>query len=485
VALLSLKNKILNRPVAAYLMVDKLVTPTTTTLANVAAAGAAAVTLASGTGFTTGKAFRLGSGESTEACQVASAAGAVITLARPLRLAHEVGEAAVESTVFDLGGLSGPAALNVRGESTDIEVEQNRLTYATVNGFLDIEATLAMTGITPYTFAVGLGVPLTKVRGAGTQADPYELTTDGSEIGSAVNQCIIIHGVTNDGQPAVLELWGAESDYTGFQLTLARGQGVTIPAKWLGAFALAEVNTPFWVGDGAIKPAKGDLLDAITGIGIWEPATTGPLATTLSAPATAGQKNITMTSSTNLAAQDWVKIGTGALAEYHRVQTLGTPNVLATNLYRAHASGTAVVRMKKTSLGAIVKGSAQFSVGGSVEKIQVENSRTTLGLKAGAANPTLNFTIADFTLENIARSAASPQSDISGGRLNLGGSMGTSPIDGLYLEGKNQNQLTVVLGLWGCSQAINDILMSMQKAGVNGLPFSIRPGSAFTLLVHA
>lgn len=485
-ALNSLKNKILSRPVAAYLVVDKLSAPATTTLASAAAAGATTVTLTSATGFTAGMAFRIGAGEYTEPCVESGApAGAVITLSRPLLRDHEAGEPVVESTVFDLGALSGQSALTIRGESTDVEVEQTRLIYATVNGFMDIEATLAMVGITPYTFAIGLGIPLSKVRGVGTQADPFELTTDGSEIGSAVNQCVIIHGVTNDGSPAVLELWGAENDYTGFQLGLARGQAVTIPCKWLGAFGLAETNTPFWVGAATVKPAKADLLDAITNVGIWEPATTGPLATTLSANAAAGQKNLTMTSSTNLAAQDWVKINTGALAEYHRVQTLGTPNVLATNLYRAHASGTAVVRMKKTPLGAIVKGSVNFNVGGSVEKIQVENSRTTLGLKAGAATPALGFTIGDIVLANIARALATPQSDIVSNRLKLTESMGTSSIDGLYLEGKNQGQQNVVLGLWGCSQAITDVLISMQRAGINGLPFSVKPGSAFTLLVHA
>jgi hypothetical protein len=484
-ALNSLKNKILSRPVAAYLLQDKSATPASTTLANAAAIGATTVTLTSGTGFTTGKPFRIGAGEFTEPCQVASVAGAVVTLARPLRQAHEALEPVIEYTAYDLGALGGAAGLQFNGESTDFEVETSRLAFATLNGFIDIGAFCTMVGVTPANFAVGLGIPMGKVRGASSLADPLELTTDGSEIGSAVNQSVIVHGVKNDGTPVVVECWGAENDYTGFQVAFARGQAVTIPARWLGGFGLYDENAPFWVGDTAMRPSKGDLLDGIREIGIWIPATTGPLSTTLSSSAAADQKNIAMTSSTNLTAQDWVKIGTGDRAEYHRVQTLGTPNVLATRLYRAHASGTPVVRMQKVSLGAIVKGSTSFSVGGSVEKIQVENSRTTLGLKAGSATPTLAFQIAQLTGSTLAYALAAAQGDFAGDRMNIGENVGVAPIDGLYLEGRNQNQQTVLLGLWGCSQAITELLISMQKAGINGLNFSVRPGSAFTLNVHA
>src|SRR5690606_24148572 len=156
-----------------------------------------------------------------------------------------------------------------------------------------------------------------KIRGTGTLADPLELTTDGSEIGSAVNQSVIVYGVKNDSTPIVVECWGAENDYTGFQVSFARGQALTVPARWLGAFGLYDENTPPWVGDTSMRRSKGDLLDGIREIGIWIPATTGALSTTLSSNAAAGQKNIALTSSTNLTAQDWVRIGTGDCTEYH------------------------------------------------------------------------------------------------------------------------------------------------------------------------
>jgi hypothetical protein len=483
-ALNSLKNKILNRPVAAYLLQDKASAPASTTLASAAVAGATTVTLTSATGFTTGKAFRIGAGEYTEPCYVQSVASNVVTLGRPLRQAHDALEPVVEYTAYDVGALGGPAGLQFNGESTDFEVETSRLIFSSLNGFLDIGAFLTMVGVTPATFAVGLGIPMVRVRGVGTQADPLELTTDGSEIGSAVNQCVIVHGVKNDGTPIVVECWGAENDYTGFQVAFARGQASTVPARWLGGFGLYDENAPVWVGDTTMRPSKGDLLDGVREIGVFIPATTGPLSTTLSASAAADQKNITLTSSTNLTAQDWVKIGTGDRAEYHRVQTLGTPNVLATRLYRAHASGTPVVRMRRVSLGAIVKGSASFAVGGSVEKVQVENSRTTLGLKAGSATPTLNFQIANLTGETLAYALAAAQGDFANGRMNITENVGVAPIDGLYLEGRNQNQQTVILSTWGSSQAITELLISMQKAGINGLSYAIRPGSAFSLNVY-
>lgn len=484
-AVTSQKNKIISRPVAVYLAQDKGTAPASTTLSIAAAAGATTVTLTSATGFTVGKAFRIGAGEFTEPCQVQSVSVNVVTLARPLRRAHDILEPVVEYTIYDLGPLGAAAGLSLNGEVTDVETEERRLITASLNGYLDVGAFATMIGVTPYTFAAGLGVPLALVRGVGTLADPFELTTDGGEIGTAVNQSVIVHGLTTDGQPILTECWGAESDYTGFSVAFARGQAFTVPARWLGAFGFAETNAPFWVGETAARPGIGDLFSAITDIGIWIPATTGPLATTLSAQALRAQKNITLTSSVNLAAQDWVKIGTGDRAEYHRVQTLGAPHVLATRLYRTHAIGTPVVRLQKLSMGAVLKQSATFQVGGSVEKIQVENSRTTLGLKAGSATPQFDFTVASVTPSGIAYAAAIPQTDVVAGRVNITENVGTTPIEGLFLEGKNQNQQTVLLGQWGTSQAIRDLTITMQKAGISGLPMSVRPGSAFTLLIYS
>lgn len=484
-AVTSQKNKIISRPVAVYLQQDKAVAPASTTLASAAAVGAATVTLTSATGFTTGTPFRIGAGEFTEPCQVQSVAANVVTLTRPLRRAHDILEPVVQYTTYDLGPLGAAAGLTVTGEVTDVETEDRRLITASLTGYLDVGAFATMIGVTPYTFAVGLGIPLALVRGAGTLADPLELTSDGGEIGTAVNQSVIVHGLTNDGQPIVTECWGAETDYTGFSVDFARGQAFVVPARWTGAFGFVETNAPLWIGETTARPSIGDLFSAITDIGIWVPATTGPLSTTLSSAATAGQKNIAMTSSTNLLAQDWVKIGVGDRAEYHRVQTLGSPNVLATRLFRAHASGTPVVRLAKLSMGAVVKQSARFTVGGSVEKIQVENSRTTLGLKPGSATPQFDFTVASVTPSGFAYAAAIAQSDVASGRVNVTENVGTTSIEGLFLEGKNQNQQTVLLGQWGASQAIRDLTITMQKSGIAGLPFSVRPGSAFTLLVYS
>lgn len=481
----SRKNKILNRVVAAYLAQDKATAPASTTLSANAAAGASSFTVTSATGLAIGKVIRVGAGEHAELVQISNLVSTTVTPARALRRAHDSGEAVVEQTLYDLGPSAGPPGLTINGETTEVDVENSRLLFALLNGFLDLEMTNTLAGVTPYTFAVGLGIPLANVKGAGTSADPKVIQSDGSEIGTAVNQCVVLLGVTNDGTPVLMELWGAESDYTGFQVTFARGVAFTVPAKWIGACAFVESNASVYVGDTTARPSKSDLFDAIDEIEMWEAATSGPLSTTLSAQAAAGQKNVTLNSTTNLNPGDWLKFGSGDTVEYHQVQTVASPVVLKTPLYRTLANGTAAVRQKQTAIGGILKGSAQFSVGGSVEKVQIEQSRTTLGLKAGDAAPEFRFSVVDVTPETIARAAAIPQSAVSGGRLDLNGTqIGTTAIEGLLLRGKNQAQRTVLLGLWGNSQGIQNVLISLQKAGVAGLPVSLRPGSGFTLMVH-
>lgn len=481
----SRKNKILNRVVAAYLAQDKASAPASTTVGANAAAGASTFTVASATGLAIGKVIRVGAGEYAELVQISNLVTTTVTPARPLRRAHDAGEPVVEQTLYDMGDVSGGASLGINGEVTEVQVENKRLLHALLNGFIDFEMSNGLTGVTPYTFAIGLGIPIANVKGTGVASDPKVIQSDGSEIGTAVNQCVVLLGVTNDGTPVLMELWGAETDYTGFQVTFARGVAFVVPAKWLGAFAFVEDNASVYVGDTTIKPSKSDLFDAIDEIEAWEDATASTLVTTSTAIAAAAQKNITLASTTNLNAGDWLKIGSGSTVEYHEVQTVASPVVLKTPLYRAQASGVAVVKQKLTSIGGILKGSAQFKVGGSVEKIQIEQSRATLGLKAGDAAPEFSFSIVDVTPSTIARVAGIAQSAVVSGRLDLSGTqVGTAAIDGLLLRGKNQAQRTVKLGLWGNSQGIQNILINLQKAGVNGLPVSLRPGSAFTLMVH-
>ncbi len=481
----SAKNKIFAKPTAGFKLVDKLSAPASTTLSAAVAAGASTFDVTSATGITAGKWIRLGEGEYAEPVLVSSVSSTTITPTRPVMIAHDSGDAVVEQTAFDLGQLSGQVGVSINGESTDFEVETRRLIYATLPGFVDMEAALNLVGLTPYTLAIALGISLSNVYGSRTSTAPLALTTDGSEIGGDQNQFVIIQGVRTDGTLITIELWGASNDYTGVSLPMSRGQALTVPCKWLAPRMIIDEAAAAYTGASTATSDAGDLLDSLQEVGFFEPATTGALSTTLSAGPAAGTQSISLASVTNLAAGNYLKLGTGKSSEIHRVNNPAT-TTLVTKLYRAFASGAAAVKQKQTRIGGIVKGSVNFSVGGSIEKIQLEDSTTTVGIKAGSAQPQMTFTIADFIVSVIFRAAAAAQSGISSSKGVLDGSnIGKSPIDAMYLIGKNGNAETVLFVLTGCSQLLQNINLAMTKSGVNGIPFNVRPGSTVQLQVYS
>src|SRR5690606_40376093 len=68
-----------------------------------------------------------------------------------------------------------------------------------------------------------------------------------------------------------------------------------------------------------------------------------------------------------------------------------------------------------------------------------------------------------FTGSAVAYALAAAQSDVANGRLNISENVGVAPIDGLYLEGRNQNGQTVLLSTWGSSQAITELVISRSE----------------------
>lgn len=481
----SAKNKILLRTAFAYLARDKASSPASTTVATTdIAVGATTFAVTSATGLATGKVIRVGDGETAELVKIGNLTGTTVTPARPIMKAHSVGDAVVEQTVYDLGEVAGQPQGAVTTESTEVEVETRRLVYSILQGYADVEMSFSLVGINAWTLAVALGVPFGKIFGTGATNTPQTLQTDGSEIGTAVAQCVILQGLRMDGTSVTLEIWGAENDYTGLNVPLARGQAALVPVKWVGPSLLIDDNAVSYTATTTDRPDYGDLLESISEIGYFEAATTGPLSTTLNADLAAGSNTPSLASSTNAAVGDVLMIGTGDTVEFHPVATIG-PVVLATKTYRAFLSGTPVVRMKRTSFGGIIAGSASFTTGGSTDKIRLEHSRTSIGLKPGGANLGVQFQIADATLANIAWASGAPQGDISGGRLLLGNNIGTAVPLGVYLRGRNVALQSVNLYLCGIQQQIQSMAIALQKSGVNGLPFTFRPNSMFQLTVNS
>ncbi|HEY4100093.1 MAG TPA: hypothetical protein VGM20_04355 [Gemmatimonadales bacterium] len=478
----SAKNKIFLRPSGLFRALDKASAPATTTLTAAAAKGATTFSVTSATGITAGKTFRIGEGENIERVTIQSVASLVITPTRPLMRNHDNAQPVVEMTVYDLGRIGSAGTFSVSDNGTDVTVEDRRLVYDRLLGTADIELATALVGLTAHTLAAALGIPPANVAGSGTHSAPWAVQTDGTEIGTIVNQVIIIQGTTVDGSPITIELWGADTDYTGVSLALTRGAALTVPCKWTAAAAGIDYNAVAITADTSLTSGQNDLLDSVDDIGVLVPATTGALATTLSAGASAGATTVSLTSVTNLAADDLLQLNVGGSMEVHRVNNPAT-TTLVTPLYRAQPINTAAVRLKQATLGGILKGSVKLDAGGSVDKMELENNSATIGYKPGDVSLSLSFSIVDVLAAVHAYALAASQTDAAAGRFTTEG-MGTSPIAALYLQGKNLAGQTVLILLCGCSQQISGTMLNLQKKGVAGAPFKIVPGSVMQLTVY-
>ena len=487
------KTKIVKKVHAVWLHRDKTGTAGSTTLTAAAAAGATTLTVSAITNFADTETIRVGAGEEMELAKISGApAGSVITLASPLTYAHAVGEAVVEQTTYDVGDIEG-GGVSVRhqGQSTDVAVATKRLAYTILNGFSDLSAEFRLPGLSLYSFAHATGMLLSAITGAGTVANPYNLTTDGNQFNGDTNLGLTAICELLDGTYVAIELWGVDIDYTGIDLQLVRGVLASIPVKAIAsAGGLATTTLPTYVLDTTNRPDKGFVFDALSEVGIFVPETvTAGSSTVANTIAAAAQKVIEVAATTNFVAGEVVKVNTGDLAEYHEIDAiLVTPArlQLRTPLFRSQAIGTAVVEYKRQIFGGISPDGVRLAVGGSVEPLRLGVRRMGIGIRPGAATITLSTSLVDQTLPNLAYALAIAQSQISGTRLPITSSnIGGSAIDGAYLKGILQNGRTAEARVWGCSQQITDFLSQWQQTGIPGLALTLRPGSGLMLLQYA
>jgi hypothetical protein len=484
------KAKILKQLSTVYLVRDLGAGGGSTTINGAGAAkGQAVVPVAATANLTAGDTVRIGAGEELELGVISSvSAGVSITLADNLTYDHAVGEAVVEQVAYDLGDVTdGGVTTNAAAQTTDVATANRRLVYTVLNGNVDLTAEFALPGFTPFALAVACGLPLSAISGTGTASAPLSLATDGSDFGAEQNQSLIVIGLTQDGSAVRVELWGVDFDYTGISVQLRRGQLASVPVKAVAAAGgVVTTNASAYVANTSQRPGKGKVFDALAEVGLFADATTGPLATTSTAPVAAGATVVPFTAVTNLVAGDWVKVASGETVEFHRVESIATLNVtFKTKLLRAQASGVALVRQQLVSFGGVHEDGATLSVGGSVEPIRLANKRMSAGLKLGSATTALAFGVVDLTLANFARALGIPQSAIASNRLPIGANIGTATVEGLYVRGVQQDGATVWVNVWGCAQDVSAFALALAQTGVARLPISLKPSSGLHLLQHA
>ena len=482
------KDKVLKQLSQVLLVRDSTGTFGSTTIGAAGAAkGQTVIPVPSTTNFGLNDLVRVGSGETMEIGVVASfVANTSITLADNLTYDHVPGEAVVEQTAWDLGDVTdGGVDVNGNAQTTDVGVATKRLAYTILNGYTDLTAAFGLPSPALYSLCAALGIDFAKITGAGTAASPYALVTDGSEISGAQNQSLIAIGVAMDGSVLRVELWGIDVDYTGFSMPLARGQLASVPVKVLAAAGgVVTTNASAYVANTANRPAKGKVFDALVEIGLFaDTGTTSVLASNGAAGATGVQF-----STGGFAAGDWVRFGSGDTVEFHRLNSITDASnaVLKTPLYRAQASGTAVVKQSQTPFAAPAPDGATLNIAGGVDQIRIATRRLTAGLRPGSAVTSLSFSVIDFILANFARALGIPAAKIVGGRLPLTGDViATDIVQGAYVKGLLQDGTTMWVNVWGCSQDVSSFAAKLTNSGSPAaLPIAFKPASGIQIQQH-
>lgn len=431
------------------------------------------------TNFAVGDTVRVGSGDNMELGTISAVgAGASLTMVDNLTYDHPIGEACVEQVAYDLGDIAeGGVTVNASAQTTDVHVATKRLAYTILNGYTDLTAQFALPGVTLQNIAIALGIPLANVKGTGAGATPFSLPTDGNDFDQEQNQSLVAVGVTMDGSIVRVELWGIDVDYTGFQLALKRGNLASVPVKVQAAAGgvITSVASAY-VANTTIRAVKGKVFDALTDVGLFVDTGT---ATTSTPAINAGDTALTVGASAGIVVDDWVRIDTGDVVEFHRVGVVpdGTHITLKTPVFRAHAAAVAIVKVLATPLGTVHEDGVQVAVSGSVDVIRDATKRISVGVKPGAAVINLSYGLLDFSLAVLARTLGIPAAQIVANRLPINSNIGTDIVQGAYSKGVLQSGETQWVNLWGCSQDVSGFAAQLNNTGISQLPIKFRPNT--------
>jgi hypothetical protein len=465
-----------------HLFID---TPTgggNTTVNTAAAAGQNTVVLASATNFAVGDDIRIGSGEDAELHRIATLVTNTVTTERPLLFPHPVGDPVVEMSALDLGVPEADGVrFNCSVESTDVFSAIQKLAYGTLIGYGDLTMSGRYMAVTADIIALALGLPRSSVLGNGTAAaqtgavGPRLFTTDGVAMGALANACAVVTGTLNDGSRVKGTFNGLSFNPTVFTTTFSRGSLATVPFSALAASAAFDfTNTAFSPANviSTFASSNADLFAEITSVNELSDAGT---ATTLSAGVAAGVYSVTCASAAGFAAGDWVRVGTGANAEYHLVHAVATNTLnLRTQVLRAQASGTAVVKQVVTDVGGI-DGGFTLATPGQVTPQRSETRRLSLKYRTGNIGAQLSFNATGVTPENLQRAFGIAASAYAGSVLPITSNTVARALNRTFLFlGLTQGGRTISICGWnGTCQPTGEL--NMTQASALTIPIAYKP----------
>lgn len=483
------KENLIRRPTLLVLFRDAFGgTPLSSTLAAAAAAGATTITVASGTNAKVGP-IRIGAGEQLERADVTNVAGAVLTLARPLRFAFDVDTPVVEQVAYNLGDVDGDVSVSVSQESSDQQSAMRLLPFTILRGNLSIGMAARLLGTTIANFAVACGIPYQRITGAGTAASPTVMATAFEDVDSVEHASLAVVSRKNNGSLTLHELWSLSTDFTGVAIQAARAQNGAIPLSVMGLSAFLQydlapgASAPFAASVvNTFRGSKGNVFRELREVGVFE--RTGATATVNMGGGGAAADAVSVTLSgaiSGVVAGDFVAFNADDLVEIHQVQTAGATLTLRTPLLRAQANGTVVQKVTKVPFFTVAPGGVSLNLGGSTAPIVSELRDLPIGMQPGSVQATLSFNTMDMLAANIARALGVPVSAIIGNAVLLSQLIAARVLDGVYAEGVTQDGRWLRMVAWGTTQEVQGATIALGSQAPAQLPFVVRPSSGLQL----
>jgi hypothetical protein len=446
-----------------------------TTLTANAAAGATSMTLAATTGMTADDPILVGSEEDAElVSQVGAPAGSVVTVRAPgFKRAHVTGEAVTELEAWDLGN-----AVNVRvGDSAvtaDNETDVSRNPDGRRLGHITRMASFDLQGYSPWHYALLTGLPLDRVIGAGSLADPTQVHTDGTAFGRVATGIVLVEQL-KDGSFLRHEFDACDADYTQLTVPLGQGRETLLAGRMVGANHGQHHTAapPFLIGY-AQQLRKAAQLEALLEAGWFRPLS-GGLSTTLTGSVALDANVFPVASATAVAGGKYYLVTGGGRQQIVLAQSLATLNVTCrTRSAYVFPSGSTFVELEVMPFAGLKEGTTEFRHGGAIRPLRFDNARTQAGHLPGSALFTFSSQPTSRTLETLRLQSGLPTSAISGTTLTESDLAGTDAPVGWYARAQRKDAKTVIFIGSACDNGLETLEQMLSKTDVPATPLTFR-----------
>lgn len=456
-----------------------------------AAKDQANLTVAGASSFANGQDIVVGSGETTELCRILSGGGTTsLVMTKNLKYDHPVGDLVTEQAAFQLGTAEADGIkFNIDGETTDVFGVMSRLLYNKVPGFVSFKGSMRMPTPTVDILAVACGVQRSEVIGDGTAAQqtgtvgPRQFWSDGSNFNTLKRGCFFATIQTIDGSWRTFYAFNCAFNPTAMSVQFARGVVANVPFNWvMSGYAIDFTNSQFVPSTTVLTydATKQDMIAEVVGVDYGVAGT----ATTITAQATAGAYQITVASTTGMAAGSIVKLGSGDQAEYHEVHAIvSLVAQLRTQVKRTWASGSAAAPITLTTFSGLSVGGATYSVSGTATERKTETQRAVQDYLLQNITPKWTFALSSLTPENHYLSVGAPSSDYASSVLTFRNAAKNTGLEVVVMRFLALNGKSVKAILW---QPVVEVSQEtvLSQAVESQLPVSLLP-AAQTWMINA